>query len=198
MIVTDLVPFFRAWVANPLQVAAITPSGEALADLITSEISPDTGAVLELGPGTGAFTRALLARGVPEQNLTLVEYGSDFVRVLGLRFPDARVLWMDAARLAHAKTLDGARFGAAVSGLPLLSMSPRKVIAILSGAFAYLQPGASFYQFTYGPRCPVPRRLLDRAGLKATRIGGAVMNIPPAAVYRISRRPASLFPLAPD
>ncbi|ARP98974.1 class I SAM-dependent methyltransferase [Pseudorhodoplanes sinuspersici] len=191
---TDIVPFFRAWIANPLQVAAVAPSGQALAELMTSEIKPDTGPVLELGPGMGVFTRALLARGVDEHDLTLVEYGSDFVRVLGQRFPDARILWMDAARLAQTKVLSGAPYGAVISGLPLLSMSPRKIIAILSGAFGYLRSDGSFYQFTYGPRCPIPLRILDRAGLKASCIGRTLMNIPPAAVYRISRRRSVAFP----
>lgn len=191
----DIIPFFRAWAANPLQVASVTPSGGALAELITSEIKADTGPVLELGPGMGVFTRALLARGVHEHDLTLVEYGSDFVRVLGQRFPEARILWMDAARLAQAKALSDAPYGAVVSGLPLLSMSPRKVIAILAGAFGYLRSDASFYQFTYGPRCPIPLRVLDRAGLKAVCIGRTLKNVPPAAVYRISRRRSFSFPL---
>lgn len=184
----DLIPFFRAWISNPLRVAAVAPSGNALADLITREISSDTGPVLELGPGMGAFTRALLARGVSETDLTLIEYGSDFVRLLSVRFPSARVLWMDASWLAREKIFEGAPLGAVVSGLPLLAMPPRKVMAILAGAFAHLRPGGAFYQFTYGPRCPVPRPLLDRLGLKATRIGRALVNVPPAAVYRISRR----------
>jgi phosphatidylethanolamine/phosphatidyl-N-methylethanolamine N-methyltransferase len=67
-------------------------------------------------------------------------------------------------------------------------MPPRKIMAILLGAFGYLRPGGSFYQFTYGPRCPVPRPILDRLGLKARRIGGTVRNLPPAAAYRITRR----------
>ena len=54
-----------------------------------------------------------------------------------------------------------------------------------------MRPGGAFYQFTYGPRCPVPRPILDRLGLKATRIGGTVRNIPPAGVYRISRSTAA-------
>ena len=184
----DLIPFFWAWISNPLRVAAVAPSGNALADLITREISSDTGPVLELGPGMGAFTRALLARGVSETDLTLIEYGSDFVRLLSVRFPSARVLWMDASWLAREKIFEGAPLGAVVSGLPLLAMPPRKVMAILAGAFAHLRSGGAFYQFTYGPRCPVPRPLLDRLGLKATRIGRALVNVPPAAVYRISRR----------
>jgi phospholipid N-methyltransferase len=68
-------------------------------------------------------------------------------------------------------------------------MPANEVIAILDGAFAHLRPDAAFYQFTYGPRCPVRRSILERLGLKAARIGGALANMPPASVYRILRRP---------
>lgn len=78
-----------------------------------------------------------------------------------------------------------------ISGLPVLSMPPRKVIAILRGAFGYLRQGGAFYQFTYTSRCPIPKPILDRLGLRATRVGSTLRNIPPAAVYRIARhRPA--------
>jgi phospholipid N-methyltransferase len=185
---SDFFQFFRSWVADPQRVAAIAPSGESLAGLMTQEIRPSDGPVLELGAGTGVFTRALIARGIRESDLTLVEYGSDFMRVLQHRFPRARVLWMDASQLASYDLFHGAKVGAVISGLPLLSMSPRKVMSILSGAFSHLRSNGGFYQFTYGPRCPVPRPILDRLGLKATRIGGTVRNLPPAAVYRITRR----------
>ncbi|HEX7792279.1 MAG TPA: phospholipid methyltransferase [Afipia sp.] len=184
----DLFRFFWSWTSDPLRVAAIAPSGESLARVMTREIGPSDGPVLELGAGTGVFTRALLAQGVREVDLTLVEYGSDFMRMLQIRFPQARVLWMDASQLGQHELFPESNVGAVVSGLPLLSMTPRKVMSILSGAFATMRPTGAFYQFTYGPRCPVPRPILDRLGLKATRVGGTVRNLPPAAVYRITRR----------
>ncbi|MGO1068917.1 class I SAM-dependent methyltransferase [Lysobacter sp. CA199] len=187
---TDTLSFFRAWVSNPLQVAAIAPSSTALARLMTGEISADSGPVLELGPGTGAFTRALLARGVRERDLTLIEHSVDFAGLLKRRFPAARVRHMDAARLASLGLHEDGGIGGVVSGLPLLSMKPRKVMAILRGTFGGLRPGGAFYQFTYGPSCPVPQRILDRLGLKAQRIGGTLLNLPPASVYRICKRPA--------
>ncbi|TIV94667.1 MAG: phospholipid methyltransferase, partial [Mesorhizobium sp.] len=73
---SETLQFFRAWLSEPLRVAAVTPSGRALAALIVSEISPATGPVLELGPGTGVFTRALLGRGIAEENLALIELGA--------------------------------------------------------------------------------------------------------------------------
>lgn len=184
----DFVQFFRSWVSDPLRVAAVAPSGERLARLMTQEIEPFDGPILELGPGTGVFTRALLARGVPESALTLVEFGEEFAVRLRERFPAARVVHMDAAQLGQCGLFDDAPFGAVISGLPLLSMPPSKVVAIVGGAFETMKPGGAFYQFTYGPRCPVQKPILESLGLTAKRIGGTVRNIPPAGVYRISRQ----------
>jgi phospholipid N-methyltransferase len=187
----DFFSFFLAWMSAPGRVGAIAPSGAALAEMITREITPASAPILELGPGTGAFTYYLLQRGVRQQDLTLIEYGSDFMKLLQVRFPGARVLWMDAGRLAGEHIYDGAPVGAVVSGLPLLNMSTRKIISIVGGAFSYIRPGGAFYQFTYGMSCPVPRPILDRLGLKAKRLDRAMLNVPPAAVYRLTRRPQS-------
>ena len=94
MAAQNLLLFFRALACNPRSVGAIAPSGANLASLITSEITAASGPVLELGPGTGVFTEALLERGVRESDLTLIDYGSDFMRLLQARFPRARVLWI--------------------------------------------------------------------------------------------------------
>lgn len=185
---SETLQFFRAWLSEPFRVAAVTPSGRALAALMVSEVSAETGPILELGPGTGVFTRALLARGVAEENLALIEFGKEFAAKLNADFPRAKTLCMDAARLRDIELFDDMPAGAVISGLPLLSMAPRTVYSILEGAFAHLRANGAFYQFTYGPRCPVSRPLLDRLGLKATYVGGTFANVPPAAVYRIQRR----------
>jgi phosphatidylethanolamine/phosphatidyl-N-methylethanolamine N-methyltransferase len=188
MWVSDLGSFVRAWMADPLRVAAIVPSSRALAQMITAEITAASAPVIELGPGTGVFTRQLLARGIPEERLALVEYGSAFVQLLVYRFPAARVVWMDAAQLSTVCLFGGERAGAVVSGLPFLSMTPKQVLIILAEAFGYLRHDGAFYQFTYGLACPVPRVVLDRLGLESVRVGRALVNVPPAAVYRIRRR----------
>jgi len=165
----------------------VLPSSIPLADVITSEISAASGPVMELGPGTGVFTRALLTRGVRESDLLLIDSGPEFAALLAARFPAARVLAMDATKLREQALYDGAPVGAVVSGIPLLNLSPHQVDAIMEGAFGYLRPEGAFYQFTYGPRCPVPPRVLDRLSLEAKRIGGTLLNMPPASVYRIRR-----------
>ncbi|MGH8080869.1 MAG: class I SAM-dependent methyltransferase [Lysobacter sp.] len=183
---SDTLRFARLWIADPLRVAAVVPSGEVLARLITSELGPDDGPVLELGPGTGVFTRALIERGVAEDHLLLVERSAEFAELLRQRFPRAQLLHGDAARLRPGEWA-ATGLGGAVSGLPLLSMKPTQVLRILAAAFRHLRPGAGFYQFTYGPRCPVPRVVLERLQLSAQRIGGTWRNLPPASVYRIER-----------
>jgi phosphatidylethanolamine/phosphatidyl-N-methylethanolamine N-methyltransferase len=187
---SDVLPFFRALITNPLRVSAIAPSSRALAKAITADVVLDDAPVIELGPGTGIFTRALLAKGVPEERLVLVEADPHLATLLGARFPKARVLNIDAAALAGNPLFAGKAAGAAVSGLPLLSISAANVAAILEGTFAHLRPDGVFYQFTYRPSCPVPRTTLDRLGLAATRSRIVLRNLPPAAVYRITRQRA--------
>ncbi|MBM2712981.1 phospholipid methyltransferase [Mesorhizobium caraganae] len=189
---SDILRFFRAWMFDPLRVASITPSGAALARLMVSEIAASTGSVIELGPGTGVFTHALVRQGVSEDKLILVEKGAEFAAMLGQRFPRARLLCIDAAEIGAAIGPNPAQAGAVVSGLPLLSMPAKMVSAILAGSFAHLRDDGCFYQFTYGPRCPVPGKLLEGLGLEATRMGQTLRNVPPAAVYRIARRPVPL------
>lgn len=183
---SDAFVFFRAWSRKPLRVASVVPSGQSLSRLITQELDGNCGPVIELGPGTGVFTRAIIARGVAEQDLVLVEMGREFVGMLSRRFPCATLIEGDAAELGSF----GIRgpVGAVVSGLPLLSMTTSQVEAIMSGAFKHLVSDGSFYQFTYGPRCPVPRKILRLLGLEARLVGRALLNFPPASVYRISRK----------
>jgi phospholipid N-methyltransferase len=184
----DRLLFLRAWVRDPARVGAVAPSGRALANLITADLTPADLPIIELGPGTGAFTEALIARGVPEQALALVEADASFAKNLRTRFPRARVLTMDAAQLGGMNPLFDRPAGAAVSGLPLLSMPPATVAAIMRGAFRQMRPGGALYQFTYLPRCPVPAVVMSQLGLESTRIGAAWANLPPGFVFRIRKR----------
>ncbi|QPC89242.1 class I SAM-dependent methyltransferase [Mesorhizobium sp. INR15] len=184
---SDALSFLMAWTVAPFKIGSVTPSGSTLAAMMTRDIGPDTGPVLELGPGTGPFTRALVERGVREQDLTLIESDPDFVALLKRRFPAARIFEMDAVGLRHLPLYEGPMLGAAVSGLPFRLISPRQTLSILEGVFANLRPGGALYQFTLGGRCPFDQALLDRLDLEATRVGRTFRNFPPATVYRIAR-----------
>lgn len=127
--------FFLAWIANPCRVGAIIPSSTALAHAITADLLPASAPVIELGPGTGVFTRSIIARGVPEHRLALIEHAADFVDKLRSDFPHASVHWMDATRLGHVELFEGEQAGAVVSSMPLLLMPAKSVIALI-GAYS--------------------------------------------------------------
>lgn len=184
----ELLVFAEEWRSAPLRVGAIAPSGRHLAALMTCRLDGDAAPVIELGPGTGVFTRTLIASGIPEDKIALVEKGLHFAASLEAAFPGSRLMVGDAARVAHLTPFGPEGAGTVLCGLPLLSMPPRAVFRIVHGAFAALRPKGFMRAFTYGPRCPIDARILCRLDLVAHRLGSTARNLPPAAVYEIRRR----------
>ncbi len=176
---SDLGLFLRQLVRNPSTISAMAPSSRGLAEAITAHITPATGPVAEFGPGTGVFTRAILARGVAPQDLTLFELNPEFVGALRQKFPGVTVVNDGAQTVAdHCAGL-----GAIVSGLPLLSFPPDLCRAIFVGAMAALRAGGAFYQFTYGPKPPLPEAIRADLGLRVVPGPRIWLNLPPARVY---------------
>ncbi|CAM3358714.1 class I SAM-dependent methyltransferase [Bordetella flabilis] len=185
--IAEQAQFIRSWYRAPRTVGAVLPSGSALAEAIVRDVDVRHVPVLELGSGTGAFTRRLVAHGIALNQLHLVELDSGFARRLRQAFPGARVHECDARRLTLPEGVRG-HIGATVSGLPLLNMSARAKMALLHGVFAQMRPGAALYAFSYGWGCPVSQRLLDRLGLRAECVATVLRNVPPARVWKITRR----------
>lgn len=171
----------RGALARPRSVGAIAPSSPALARAIAAQIDPILpGKVLELGPGTGVVTQAILAMGVEPERLVMIEYDPHFAQALAQRFARAQVITGDAFDLA--KTLgpgSSAPFAAIVSGLPLLNQPPERRKALMENALDRLLPGAPLIQFSYGLKPPV------LGTLKApVQLGAFVWrNLPPARVW---------------
>lgn len=189
--------FLRAWARDPMGVAAVLPSGRQLSQKMLKPLSllPDTDPakqrVIELGAGTGAFTRALVDHGLHARNLLVVERDPALHGLLRQRFPDLQVIQTDACALrtaaqASGYLLDGPA-DAVISGLGLLSMPRATQRSILTEAFAVLRPGGCFVQFTYGHASPVSRTLRDDLGLQVRRAGLAWRNAPPASVFVYQR-----------
>lgn len=184
---SDLGCFIRSWFADPRSVGAVVPSGRALARLITRGVSPGA-RVVELGPGTGTVTRAILERGVDEGDLVLVENDRRFAAILASRFPRATVLESDATATSTAIEALRGKIDLVISGLPLVLFPNGQKRELLRLWFSLLAENGTFYQFTYAARCSIPRRLLAEQGLVAKRVGMAALNVPPAFVYRVERR----------
>jgi phosphatidylethanolamine/phosphatidyl-N-methylethanolamine N-methyltransferase len=181
--------FLRQWLRNPLRTAAIMPSGRDLAAAMMAELPDDTRRVIELGGGTGALTRALLAHGIAPSDLLVLELNEELHAQLQDRFPQVQTRLGDARDLPDiaAGFIARAPADAIVSGLGLLSMRPALQQEILSAAFACLRSDGVFVQFTYGRSAPLHDDVLAALHLRARRGEFVLRNVPPATVYVYER-----------
>jgi phosphatidylethanolamine/phosphatidyl-N-methylethanolamine N-methyltransferase len=178
----DEVRFLRSWIEKPLHMGAVMPSGRPLARTMAQYVDADAeGPVIELGPGTGAITSALIERGIDQRRLVLVEYNPGFCALLRDRYPQAKVVNGDAYRLRDTLwNVLGGPASAVVSGLPLVTKPMLTRLRLVRDAFAALAPGAPFVQFTYSVVPPIPKSLPGVSTEASERIW---MNLPPARVW---------------
>ena len=178
----DEVRFLRSWIEKPLHMGAVMPSGRVLARTMAQYVDIDSsGPVVELGPGTGAITNALIEHGVDQKRLVLVEYNPGFCALLRDRYPLARVVQGDAYALRDSLwNVLSAPASAVVSGLPLVTKPMLTRLKLIRDAFAALAPGAPFVQFTYSVAPPIPKSLPGVSTEASERIW---MNLPPARVW---------------
>ena len=178
----DEVRFLRSWIEKPLHMGAVMPSSKLLARTMAQYVDVDSkGPVIELGPGTGAITNALIEHGVDQKRLVLVEYNPGFCALLRDRYPQAKVVQGDAYALRHSLgDLLDAPASAVVSGLPLVTKPMLTRLKLIRDAFLALAPGAPFVQFTYSVAPPIPKSLPGVSTEASERIW---MNLPPARVW---------------
>jgi len=178
----DDVRFIRSWLVKPLSLGAVTPSSRVLARTMARYVDPAVpGPIVELGPGTGPVTEALIEQGVDPGRLILVEFNAMFCQLLRSRFPGATVVQGDAyglRRILGGITRQPA--AAVVSGLPLFTKPLRWRLRLLRDAFASMRPGAPFVQFTYAVVPPIPKAF---AGVHAEASERIWLNLPPARVW---------------
>ena len=182
---SDLVLFLRQLARNPVQTSAIVPSSGFLARAMVAGLGPNSGRVVEFGPGTGVFTRAILKAGVRPHDLVLFEMNPDFATHLRREFPGVTVHVAGAQDVARhcPEGVD-----TVISGLPLLSMPTEVRRAIVGGAFNVLRKGGAMVQFTYGPKPPLDPESFEALGLSHQRKAKIWLNLPPATVYAFHRR----------
>jgi phosphatidylethanolamine/phosphatidyl-N-methylethanolamine N-methyltransferase len=193
----DEARFIKTLFENPRVTGAVSPSGPFLAKAMARAVDPKgSGLVIELGPGTGPVTKALLERGVAAESLVLVEYETGFCRLLAQRFPAVRVLQGDAYRLSQTLADLGQPIRAIVSSLPLLNQPLNRRRELLEQAFALMGPDGVFVQFTYGVVSPAPRRI-GSLSLSAEATAPIWLNLPPARVwtYRVGAASSNVTPL---
>jgi len=183
---SDPTLLFRLWLKDPFKIGAITPSSRDLARAM-AKLVPESShyPIVELGGGTGVVTQALLDRGIALEKLVVVERDPTLHELLRKRFPGVNVVRGDAAHLGALLHPHGiSKASAIVSGLPLLTFRKSVQQEIIDSAFAMLERGAPFIQFTYGPFSPLPRKEFGLVGRVRKRV---LNNLPPASIWVYQR-----------
>ena len=187
--------FLAALLRNPKQMGAILPSSDQLANAMASQVlSSEEETVLELGPGTGVVTKALLSNNIKMKQLLLVEKDPDLAEHLMQKFASSHaathVISGDAAYLKKLVHLQGVKeVGTVVSSLPLMSLNSFTRIRIINQIFSILKPNGKLVQFTYATGNPIPKALTERLSLEGVKIKRIYGNIPPASVWVYTQRP---------
>jgi phosphatidylethanolamine/phosphatidyl-N-methylethanolamine N-methyltransferase len=175
--------FLREWFADPQGTGSVTPSSPKLAAAMARWLpSNPESYVLELGPGTGAVTAALLKHGLREDRLVAIENNPNLAKLLRKRFPLAQIISGDAW---HMDTLlrnlrePVESVGAVISSLPLLNFPEEQAEMLAQKIRAVLEPQGNWVQFTYRIHKLRPRGTASFR-LHASKI--VWFNLPPARV----------------
>jgi phosphatidylethanolamine/phosphatidyl-N-methylethanolamine N-methyltransferase len=178
--------FLAAWLRSPLSIGSVIPSSRALARAMASQLDLERpGIVIELGPGTGVITHALLQAGVPAERLLVIERDEKLHKLMSSQFSDLNIILADAAHLDQVlESLGIDRVNAIISSLPLLTM-PKDIKHTIEHCMATVieQDGGIIVQFTYGPSSPISQPALKSHGLAGKRVKTVLTNVPPAHVW---------------
>ena len=174
--------FFKGMMQGPKTVGSIVPTSSITARKMASVINPHSGLpVLELGPGTGAITKAILGRGVKPEKLVAVEYSTDFYEHLVRLYPGVHFINGDAFDLQTTLgNFGGLTFDSVVSGIPLLNFPMAKRISLLESLLDRLPAGRPMVQISYGAISPIAANP-DRYHIQ--HFDFVMRNIPPAQLW---------------
>lgn len=180
----DSTVFLREWIANPQHTGSVMPSSPLLASAMARWLPRDPESyVLELGPGTGAVTDALLKRGLREDRLVAIENNPNLAKLLQKKYPRALIIAGDAW---HLDTLLAGlpepvkSVGAVISSLPLLNFSKEQAAGLAQKIRFILDPRGRWVQYSY-------HIIKDRSrGAEDFRLVASKIvwwNFPPARVH---------------
>lgn len=178
--------FFKTWIDKPKAMGAVLPTSNVTARRMASLINPNDGnTVLELGPGTGVITKAILERGVPAERVYSIEHTASFIPQLREDYPGVNFLHGDAFNLdAVLPDMGEEKFDAVISAVPLLNFPSGRRVQLLNDLFARLKPGRPVVQISYGPQSPIPP---DWETYSVEPLDWVVRNIPPARLWVFRR-----------
>jgi phosphatidylethanolamine/phosphatidyl-N-methylethanolamine N-methyltransferase len=180
---TDSTVFLQEWFANPQRTGSLAPSSPQLAAAMAQWLPADPESyVLELGPGTGAVTEALIHRGLREDRLVAIERNPKMARLLRDKFPRAQIIIGDAWHLDHllrSRREPVESVGAVISSLPLLNFPPEEAEALTQQIRAVLEPDGNWVQYSYHLG---KKQVRGAASFKLRASKIVWLNFPPARV----------------
>ncbi|MCK6488750.1 MAG: phospholipid methyltransferase [Planctomycetes bacterium] len=180
--------FFGQMASRWRETGAIAPSGPVLAKAMVRTVGPVAPGqiIVELGPGTGSFTKELIRR-YPANRVVAIEFNPIFVNNLRRDMPAALVIEGCASqlpRLLHQAGIDCRQVGAVVSGLPLLVLPEELSAGILHAVAEILPHGRPFVQFTYSKK---RWERFSPRGFQAHPSRRVWLNFPPAVILPFTR-----------
>ena len=180
----DSTMFLREWVANLQRTGSVAPSSPQLGAAMARWLPRDAESfVLELGPGTGAVTDALLKRGLREDRLIAIEKNPNLAKLLQKKYPRAHIVAGDAWELDTLLAelpIVVKSVGAVISSLPLLNFPKAQADELAQKIRVILDPRGRWVQYSYH-LVKDRSRGADDFRLVASKI--VWWNLPPARVH---------------
>lgn len=183
----DEIVFLKGMISSPDTVGSIVPTSRTTARCMARQIDLASKLpVLELGPGTGVITKAILNEGVKPSDLYCVEYSDTFTKRLMRRFPNVNMLNGDAFRLDDVLgDKKDQVFNTIITSMPLLNFPMVNRISLIEDLLERLPEGRPIILFSYSATAPVPTHGQD---FKVKSINWVFRNVPPARVWAYTRR----------
>ena len=186
--------FLWEFVKSPGQVGAIAPSSKRLARQMVAGIGLDEASVIvEYGPGTGVFTREILADKKPDAKFCAVEFNEKMANAFRAGFPDVHLFEDSVANMPDLLGEIGqSQADCIISGLPWAAFPADLQDQLMDATLAVLPAGGRFATFAYlqGLLLPSGKRFRRRLGEWFSNVSTSPVvwgNLPPAFVYRCEK-----------
>ena len=177
---SDFLVFFKRFVSHPGRVGSVIPSSRFLCRQMIKQIPwSEANVIIELGPGTGVFTKTILGKKRQDAQFFVVERDPAFQQVLRDRFPGLLIRDEAIHLTRYLSELQLAKADVIISGLPFAVFPPDLRKGILDNVLESLAPGGMFVTFQYSLQ--LKRELQQRFG--KVEISFTPLNVPPAFVY---------------
>ena len=179
--------WFKNYIKHPLEIGAIFPTSKITSKLMASELEINKDLlVVELGPGTGRITQAILNKNVKAKDLILVEINDQFSNALKIKYPQVEIYSEDAVTfLTKFQKRYKRKIDIIISAIPLVSLDKNNNDLLCDLAMKNLSAKGKFIQITYFIKCSFSENIIKKLQKKKNLVGFSLINIPPAFVWKI-------------